>query len=81
MKDITISLTDTQTKCLEHSCNSIQDWADNALKNRARIAQDEIIQLLVKYCNENEIAMHVGVDAQVSQAFDLGIVTTTTTSV
>jgi len=81
MTDITISLTDTQTKCLEYCCNSIQDWGENALYNRARIAQQEIIQLLVDYCNSNEIAMAVGADAQVVQAFDLGIVTTTTTSV
>jgi hypothetical protein len=81
MTDITISLTDTQTKCLEYSCASIQDWGENALYNRARIAQKEIITLLVEHCNANEIAMAVGGDAQVSQAFDLGIVTTTTTSV
>lgn len=74
MKDITISLTDTQTKCLEYSCGSIQEWSENALYNRARIAQSEIIGLLVEYCNTNEIAMAVGADAQVTQAFDLGIV-------
>lgn len=75
MIDITISLTDTQKKCLEYSCASIQAWGENLFYNRARIAQKEIIGLLIEYCNKNEIAMAVGADAQVAQAFDLGIVT------
>ena len=41
MPDITVSLTDTENKSLEYVTTSIQDWADNALKNRARIAKDE----------------------------------------
>ena len=76
MVDITVKLTDTQNKCLEYAAASVQDWADNALHNRARIAQEEIIAALVAHCNANEVAMAVGVDAQVAQAFELGVVKT-----
>ncbi len=38
----TITLTDAETKAMEYVAFSVQDWADNALQNRARIAMDEI---------------------------------------
>ena len=76
MPDITVSLTDTENKALEYCAVSVQDWADNALTNRARIAKDEIIALLVAHCNANDVALAVGEDAQVAQAYDLGVVRT-----
>ena len=76
MPDITVSLTDTENKALEYAAVSVQDWADNALTNRARIAKDEIIAKLVAHCNANDIALAVGEDAQVTQAYDLGVVDT-----
>ena len=76
MSDITVKLTDTQNKSMEYVAVSIQDWADNALHNRARIAQEEIISALVSHCNENDIAIATGADAQVTQAFELGVVKT-----
>tara|TARA_Y100000768_G_C23973853_1_gene681989 strand:- start:908 stop:1168 length:261 start_codon:yes stop_codon:yes gene_type:complete len=74
MPDITVSLTDTENKCLEYAAASPQDWADNALTNRARIAKDEIIAALVAHCNANSVAIATGEDAQVTQAFDLKVV-------
>ena len=76
MPDITVNLTDTENKSLEYVTTSIQDWADNALKNRARIAKDEIISLLVTHCNANSVAIATGEDAQVTQAYSLGVVKT-----
>ena len=74
MPDITVSLTDTENKCMEYAASSPQDWADNALTNRARIAKDEIIAALVAHCNANGIAIATGEDAQVTQAYDLKVV-------
>jgi len=74
--DITITLTNTEYKALEYAVYSPQDWADNALQNRARIAKDEIISLLVKHCNENNVQLATGEDAQITQAYDLGVVKT-----
>lgn len=76
MPDITVTLTDTQNKCMEYAAVGVQDWADNALHNRARIAQEEIIAALVAHCNANEIALETGADAQVAQAFTLKVVKT-----
>ena len=74
--DYKITLTDTETKALEYVAYSNFDWIDNAAKNRARIAKDEIISLNTKHCNANSIAIAVGEDAQVQQAYDLGVVKT-----
>jgi len=76
MPSITIELTDTELKCMEYAALSPQDWADNAVTNRARIAGDEIVAKLVEHCNANEIALAIGRDAQITQAFDLGVVDT-----
>lgn len=76
MPNITVALTDTQNKCMEYAAASVQDWSDNALHNRARVAQEEIIAALVAHCNENNIAIATGVDAQVTQAFELSVVKT-----
>tara|TARA_R100001082_G_C4299714_1_gene131835 strand:- start:7 stop:300 length:294 start_codon:yes stop_codon:yes gene_type:complete len=76
MINYTTSITDTEKKCLDFVMTDIQDWQDNAVKNRARIAKKEIIADLVAHCNANGIALAVGEDAQVTQAYDLNVVVT-----
>ena len=76
MATVTIELTATELKAMEYCALSPQEWADNAVTNRARIATDEICALLMNHCNDNEIAMAVGKDAQVAQAFTLNVVKT-----
>ncbi len=76
MAEIKVTVSDTQVKCLEYAAYSVQDWRDNAIHNRARIAQEEIIAKLVEHCNANSIALAVGADKQVAQAFELKIVDT-----
>lgn len=76
MAEIKVTVTDTQMKSLEYIALSVQDWCDNAIHNRARIAQDEIIAKLVTHCNENSIAIATGADAQVTQAYELKVVDT-----
>ena len=76
MAEIKVTVTDTQVKCLEYAAYSVQDWCDNAIHNRARIAQEEIIALLVAHCNEKGISIATGSDAQVAQAYELKVVDT-----
>lgn len=76
MPDITVTVTDTQKRCLEYAANGVQTWCDNAIHSRALSAQQEIITLLVEHCNANSIAIKTGIDAQVDQAFDLKVVKT-----
>ena len=72
--DYTITLTDTQVKALEYCSDVPKNWITNAAEARAQIAVAEIISKLTTHCNENSIQLAVGVDAQVTQAFSLGVV-------
>ena len=76
MAEIKVTVSDTQVKCLEYAAYSVQEWCDNAIHNRARIAQEEIVSALVAHCNANNIAIATGVDAQVAQAYELKVVDT-----
>ena len=76
MAEIKVTVSDIQVKCLEYAAYSVQDWCDNAIHNRARVAQEEIIAALVAHCNEKGIAIATGSDAQVAQAFELKVVDT-----
>lgn len=76
--DYTITLTETEKKAMEYIAVDVDDWITNAATNRARIAIDEIVAKLVEHCNANDIALAVGRDAQVTQAYDLGVVSVAT---
>lgn len=43
--NITISLTDAETKALAYVAYDPQEWADNVVHERARIAMEEIFQM------------------------------------
>ena len=44
----TVTLTETEKKGMEYIAYSPQDWVENAMKERARIAVDEIVKLAVE---------------------------------
>lgn len=72
--DYKITLTTTEQKALEYITPDVNDYITNFSTERARLAKLEIISLLVAHCNANNIALAVGEDAQVLQAYELGIV-------
>lgn len=76
MPDITITLTDTQYKGLEYAALSPQDWAENAVTERCRIANDEIVDLTVKHCLDNGVQVPSTRELIVAYAFDNDIVAT-----
>ena len=76
MPDITVSIADTEEKALNYICVGISTYTDNFIKNRARKAIEEIVALNTAHCNANEIAIGVGVTAQVDQAYSLGVIKT-----
>ena len=78
MPEIKINITDTEEKCLNTVMVGIGTWTDNVVTNRARVAQEEILSDLLKHCNENSIAMATGVDAQITQAYAVGVARTAT---
>ena len=79
MPEIKINITDTEEKCLNTIMVGIGTWADNVVTNRARIARDEILSDLLKHCNDNGLTMATGVDAQITQAYAVGVANTATT--
>ena len=72
--DYTITLTESEKKAMEYIANDVDEWITNAAQNRARVAKEEIVALLVAHCNENDIQLAVGIDAQIDQAYDLRVV-------
>jgi hypothetical protein len=76
MPNYTVALTDTEDKALSNVAYSQQDWIDNAIKERCRVAIEDIIARNMAHCNANGITIATGQDAQVTQAFTLGVVKT-----
>ena len=76
MPDITVSLTDTENKGMEYVAASVQDWADNALTNRARIAIDEIVKIYTDRALDEGVQIPATRDLIVADAFTRGWVKT-----
>ena len=76
MATITIELTETQYKGLEYAALSPEDWAENAVTERCRIANDEIVQTTVQHCLDNGIQVPATREEIVAYAFDNDIVKT-----
>jgi hypothetical protein len=72
MPDIIITLTDTQYKGLQYAAADPQDWADNALTNRARIANDEIISMYTNRALDEGVAIPATRELIVADAFTRG---------
>ena len=72
--DYTITLTETEKKSMEYISHDVNDWITNFAKERARHAKNVILQLNLEHCNANDITLATGEDAQVLQAYDLGVV-------
>lgn len=76
MANHTITITDVDQKCLETITPNIELWINELVSDRALVASKEISKLDVRHCNANGITIATGRDAQVIQAFDLGVVKT-----
>jgi hypothetical protein len=74
MPNITITLTDTQYTGLAYAAMSPEDWATNAVTERCRIANDEIVQLTVQHCLDNGESIPLTREAIVAHAFEHGVV-------
>ena len=72
----TITLTDTEKKCMDSVTTDIQAWIENSVKNRARKAQNVIVSGNTNKRKKKGIAIGVGVTAQVDQAYENKVVLT-----
>lgn len=67
-----VLLTEAENKALGYVAFSQQDWINNVVHERCRIAIDEIVTLTVQKCLENNIQIPGSKDEIVELAFTLG---------
>ena len=74
--EYTITLTDTEDKALSYASASQQDWIDNAVHNRCRIAIDEIVKIYTERALDEGIQIPSTREEIVNDAFTRGWVKT-----
>lgn len=72
----TITLSAAEDKALSYVASNQQDWIDNAVHERCRVAIDEIAKICVEQCLANNIQIPGSKDAMVDLAFQNGWVIT-----
>ena len=80
MPNYTVTVTDAQELALNSQMVGVGTYINTVIESQIFFAQQEIQSNLLKYCNENGVAMAVGIDAQVQQAFAVGIAHTLTST-
>ena len=71
----TVGITTGEYKALQYVMVDQNDWITNALKNRARIASDEIINLYTQFkINKGEAITAIGSTAVIEAAYAEGVV-------
>ena len=75
-KTYTVTVTDTEDKALQTVCADVSEWINGVASHNAKVAIENIVDKNTKHCNTNGIAIGVGITAQVDQALNLGITTT-----
>ena len=70
--EYTVTLTAAEDKALATIALSQQDWIDNAVHERARLAIEEIVGLVVQKCLESGVAIPGSKDEMVELAYAQG---------
>lgn len=76
MPNINITLTDTQMKGLEYAAFSPQEWVENAVTERARRANDEIIKMYTTRALDEGVQIPATRELIIADAFTRGWVQT-----
>jgi hypothetical protein len=76
MKQYPIDLTDTEDLCLAYVALSQEDWIENVVRDRCRIAGDEIVKISVEKCLETGNQIPATRDDIIQLAFNKGWVQT-----
>jgi hypothetical protein len=76
MPTYSITLTETQDLGLQYAALSPQDWINNAVTERARIANDDVVKTTVEYCLDNGVQVPATREEIVAYAFANGVVKT-----
>jgi hypothetical protein len=76
MTTYTVTLSNAEDLALRYVSLSADDWIQNAIHERCRIAIDEIVATTVQKCLDNNIQIPGSKDAMVELAFAQGWVLT-----
>jgi hypothetical protein len=72
MTAYTITLSAAEDKALSYAAMSQQEWIDNAVHERCRIAIEDLVQITVAKCLETGTQIPSSKDAMVDLAFERG---------
>lgn len=75
MTEYTINLTTAENLALSYEAASQQEWIDNVVHNRCRIAIDDIVKIAIEKCFEQNIQVPPNKEDTVVLAFEQGWVT------
>ena len=71
----TVGITTGEYKALQFVMVDQKDWIENAIKNRARIASEEIVNIYTQYkINKGEAITAIGTTAVIEAAYAEGVV-------
>ena len=71
----TVGITTGEYKALQYVMVDQNDWISNALKNRSRIASDEIVNTYSQFkINKGEAITAVGSTAVIEAAYSEGVI-------
>ena len=71
----TVGITTGEYKALQYVMVDQRDWIENAIKNRARIASDEIVNTYTQFkINKGEAIKAVGTTAVIEAAYAEGVI-------
>jgi hypothetical protein len=76
MANYTIILTEAEDKALSYAALSQDNWIQNAVHERCRIAIEDIVTITVQKCLETDTVIPGSKDAMVELAFTKGWVKT-----
>ena len=77
----TVGITTAEFLSLQNVMIDQQDWIENAIQNRARIAIDEIVNKYTQYkINKGEAVTAMGTTAVIQAAYDEGVVSIASTA-
>ena len=78
----TVGITTAEFLALQNVMVDQQDWIENAIQNRARIAIEEIVNKYTQYkINKGEAVTAIGTTAVIQAAYDEGVIGIATTGV
>ena len=71
----TVGITTGEYRALQYMMIDQKDWIENAIKNRARIASDEIVSRYTQYkINKGEAITAIGTTAVIEAAYAEGVI-------